>query len=170
MSNPFFFIQPCNPRVVEVPSMEEDLNGLIQVRFPLENDFAVLSWNLIFIPLCYRYDISFMIEDILGLLDWCYSDRHQPWSVNWASNTFDAGWIVTASGTDVCIETQWRSVIGEIESSLNERPTVTVSVQDLIAEWTKLLSVVLQKIEPIEWAKNVDGYSRLVSAIEPVRR
>ena len=65
-----FYIQASNPRFQDsINIYDESLSDAIESVFPLNTENAILVWNYISIPLSYKYDISYMIEDILQLLD-----------------------------------------------------------------------------------------------------
>lgn len=60
-----FYILAGNPRVQSIENSDDkSLSEAIETVFPLNTEYAILSWNYISIPLSYKYDISYMIDDI----------------------------------------------------------------------------------------------------------
>jgi len=64
-----FYIQASNPKSQDkVETGDGSLADAIENTFLLNTENAILMWNYICIPLSYKYDISYMIEDIVSLL------------------------------------------------------------------------------------------------------
>ena len=60
-----FCIQASNPRVQHKIDYEDSsLSDIIETIYPLYTEHAILTWNYISIPLSYKYDISYMIDDL----------------------------------------------------------------------------------------------------------
>lgn len=61
-----FYIQACNPinnRTVD--ENDSKLMEAIETIFPMRTEAAIMVWNYVSIPLSYKYDISYMINDII---------------------------------------------------------------------------------------------------------
>lgn len=67
-----FYIQASNPRVQHKMDCEDNsLSDIIETIYPLYTEHVILTWNYISIPLPYKYDISYMIDDMIKLLMEC---------------------------------------------------------------------------------------------------
>lgn len=65
-----FYIQANNPKVLkEYNAEDESIADAMETIFPLYTESAILVWNHISIPLSYKYDISYMMDDVLDLLE-----------------------------------------------------------------------------------------------------
>ena len=65
-----FYIQASNPKVqCEINYSDETLADATESIFLLNTENAILMWNYICIPLSYKYDISYMLDDIMILLN-----------------------------------------------------------------------------------------------------
>ena len=67
MRNHFnFYIQANNPRVLKEHDLEDkNISDAMETIFPLYTESAVMMWNHICVPLSYKYDISYMMDDML---------------------------------------------------------------------------------------------------------
>ena len=64
-----FYIQASNPRIsYTVMPEDETLSDAVESAFLSDSENAILVWNYVNVPLSYKYDISYMIDDILNLL------------------------------------------------------------------------------------------------------
>ena len=64
-----FYIQTSNPYIInETNAYDNKLSEAIESVFPMNTEELILFWNHVGIPLSYKYDISYMIDDILMIL------------------------------------------------------------------------------------------------------
>jgi hypothetical protein len=90
-----FGIQVGNPKILSAEGIIcSDLRGAIEEIFPLHTERALLVWNHIYIPICYKYDLSILIDDIIPLLTFLLEHEEGEYRVNWGSNTFHSDWII----------------------------------------------------------------------------
>lgn len=98
-----FYIQASNPRTNSIANPnDKTLADAIETIFLLNTESAILMWNYISVPLSYKYDISYMIEDILLLLDALRSRENGEMTIHWLPDTFRCNWTVqwAAGGND----------------------------------------------------------------------
>jgi len=90
-----FAIQASNPRfLAHFDAGDASLSDAIQTVFPLEAEYALIVWNWVYIPITYKYDLSLMTEDIIGLIELMMSERSGNQTIQWPSSTFAATWSV----------------------------------------------------------------------------
>lgn len=134
-----FSIQASRPRTTAKHDAEDStLDEAIQTAFPLHTEAAFLCWDNCFIPLSYKYDISLMILDIIGMLESIIEQPSGPLHIDWASNTFAATWDIDWGRENVRIRSEWHSVVGENRPQ-DLAPTMELSRHDFISEWRELL-------------------------------
>src|SRR5438067_2089483 len=143
-----FVIQASNPRaLVCFDADDASLSDAIQTVFPLEAEYALLTWNWIYVPLSYKYDLSLMVDDIIALVEAMTSEEGGHKSIRWPSNTFAATWNIDWKGGEATITATWECVIGSTEGLLNSRPIVVVGFRDFVREWRRPLEVVTSALE-----------------------
>src|SRR5689334_16049310 len=99
-----FDIQISNPVAIESRDKDDtNLNEAIQSIFPFKNEYCFVVWNHIFIPVSYKYDISFMINDIIRILDFI-KRGDGCLEIHWASDTFASIWRIECTSQSIKIE------------------------------------------------------------------
>lgn len=142
---------------------DEKLSEAIETIFPMMTEEAFLVWNTIYIPLNYKYDVSYMIEDILNILKYLRKETKGEMKIDWASNTFACEWFLTWDEKMLRIEAEWRSVLGHIEELLNKSNELNIEKELFMNEWKKLLEVLLENLRQCGYsAKNLIGMDRLI--------
>lgn len=142
-----FGIQISNPVALEIrDENDNNLNDAIQSIFPLDNEYCFVIWNYIFIPVSYKYDISFMINDIIRILSFL-KNGDGSLEIHWASDTFASVWKIECSSQMIKIESEWNSVDGILEGILNENSFLEVEKQIFVQRWKALLLFVKSKLE-----------------------
>jgi hypothetical protein len=143
-----FDIQISNP--VSSRTRNEDdrnLDEAIESIFPLQNEYAFIIWNHIFIPLMYKYDLSVMIKDIIHLLNVLRVKQEGKENINWPSNTFSSSWAIEFDLSKVKINASWHNVLGKVTDLLNASNNIEVSRQEFIEKWMNLLLFIKIKLE-----------------------
>jgi hypothetical protein len=149
-----FDIQISNPVAIEVRDKNDnDLNEAIQSIFPLENEYCFIIWNHIFIPVSYKYDISFMINDIIEIVNFI-KKGDGTLEIHWASNTFASIWKIECTPQSTKIESRWNDVLGKLEKLLNENATLEVDTQTFLDKWKILLLFIKSKLERAGYNSN----------------
>lgn len=139
------------------------LSSALEEVFPAGTGLCVMQWNGIFIPLSYKYDISWSVVDALDMVEQL-ANTSQPREiqVSFPSNTFRTDWQVVADKEVVSIEPVWHSVLGGLAELLNERSPLCVPLAGFLSEWRHLFSVVLGAIDRSGLqARDIDGYARM---------
>lgn len=161
-----FKIQLSNPRSkVDRDEDASTLGEAIESLFPMDNEFALLIWNYVFVPLSYAADISEMIDDCLEMVEVLASAGPQTYEVHWPSSSFLAVWQIVTDGTRVRIVATWHTVIGSLEGLLNARNEVDVGLDDFLGQWRRLFAFLQARLERAGYDRaTVEGFDRLVQA------
>jgi len=138
-----FIIQASNPRALRNRDLDDEtLSDAVQSVFPMGTERAILVWNNMYVPLGYKYDLSLMVDDVIGLLEVMMASSQSKRRVSWASNTFASVWDIEWGSGKVSVQTQWNRVVGGTESILMGKPSVSVPEEDFLAEWKRPLEIV----------------------------
>lgn len=159
-----FWIQASSPECTsEFDEEDQTLSDAIQTVFPMMTERAIMVWKSIYIPLCYKYDISCMMDDILSVLEKLRSHSSGTISIHWASNTFANIWNIVWFEDTVTIQPKWGSVLGHTEEILNSKGSVTLPKLTFISEWKKILfNVISALIESGYNKEGLPGMGRLI--------
>lgn len=150
-----FYIQASNPRFQESTNLyDESLSDAIESAFPLNTENAILVWNYISIPLSYKYDISYMIEDILLLLNELQNKEKGELRISWLPDTFRSDWLIKWSAENMEIQSQWECTVGHLENILNQKPNMTLSKNSFISEWKRVLGIVITGLESCGYSED----------------
>jgi len=104
----FFCIQASNPRFQAIMNPNDEcLAEAIESTFPLFTENAILVWNHISVPLSYKYDISYMINDILTLMNMMQKVNIGEWTIHWLPDSFRSDWFIKWNRDDVQIVSQF---------------------------------------------------------------
>lgn len=154
-----FDIQISNPIANEVRDKNDNnINEAVQTIFPLENEYCFIIWNHIFIPVSYKYDISFMVNDIIYIVNFIKSGGGSL-ELHWASDTFASIWKIECDSQIVKIESKWNSVGGILENILNENSSLQVETNVFVDRWKALLLFVKTKLEKAGYnASNLNDF------------
>ncbi len=145
-----FEIIPGNPsyHIVECEDMLS-LSEYIESIFSMYAEDAIMRWNGICVPIGYKYDLSYMIDDILIILDDLFSKSYGKRMVAWLPDTFRSNWNIFWNKEDVAVDASWWTVVGNegVEIKLNQNRRVLMGRKQFVAEWQKLLAVVVSIIK-----------------------
>ncbi|AZS13826.1 hypothetical protein [Paenibacillus lutimineralis] len=160
-----FWIQASRPKYTGLYDKEDqNLSNAIETIFPMMTEKALIFWKTIYIPLCYKYDISWMIDNILDIFEMLRSKPDGEISLKWASNTFSAVWNIRWMDEEVVIAPEWYSVLGHTEHLLNSKGAIMVPIRSFISEWKKILGVILVGLKESGYnEKDLCGMKRLIS-------
>ncbi|UKS27376.1 hypothetical protein LOZ80_00010 [Paenibacillus sp. HWE-109] len=143
-----FWIQTSSPNCTGIfDEDDQNLSNAIETIFPMMTEKAIMVWKTIYIPLCYKYDISCMIDDILEILEKLRSSPSGEISVNWASNTFANVWHIRWLEEQVEITSEWGSVLGHTEQLLDSKGAISLSKQSFISEWKRVLFNIISGLQ-----------------------
>lgn len=137
-----FYIQASSPRIETVfDANDECLSDAIESIFPLNTENAILVWDYVCIPLSYKYDISYMIEDIIKLLNNLQQNKKGHLNINWLPNTFRCNWEINWDHGHLTIKSRWECTMGHLEEVLNHKGHISLSIEDFLCEWKKFLAL-----------------------------
>ncbi|MDO4261394.1 MAG: hypothetical protein Q4C82_04905 [Eubacteriales bacterium] len=166
-----FYIQAGNPRFQEITNVyDESLSDAIESVFPLNTENAILVWNHICVPLSYKYDISYMMEDILQLLDKLQNKEKGELRINWLPDTFRCDWFIKWNTEEIKIQSRWECTVGDLENILNQRPNVELSKQVFINEWKSVLGIVIEGLKGCGYSENeIRHMDQLIERFESMK-
>ncbi len=135
-----FHIQVSNPSVTEqVNEDDETIGEAIESIFPLDTEHAFISWNGIYIPVSYKYDLSLMYDDIVQMIEALLDSPDGELRIQWPSNTFAAVWNIKWAKGQMKLNAEWRQLLGSTERLLDGSEIVDMDVESFVAEWRPLL-------------------------------
>lgn len=123
----------------------ESTGELIDNIFPLSEDCLFISWNQIYVPLSYKYDLSIIFDDFVHIYKFLGS-QETTLQMTFPSNTFDVIWDLQKNGNDVIISSIWSTVLSHNEKWLNENSSLTISINLFKIEMSKLLKFIYDLI------------------------
>ena len=167
-----FLIQASCPRfVAQLDAEDASLSDAIQTISVLDTEYAVLVWNWVYVPLSYKYDLSLMVDDVLGLLEVMISEPHGSRRIQWPSNTFFATWDVEWDGESATVQAEWICVLGDTQAMLANKPKIVVPRTDFIEEWRRPLMVIAAALEAAGYdGANLSGMKRLEDVLRKIAR
>lgn len=143
-----FYIQTGNPSITNIYNSEDNkLFEAMESVFPLITESAFLVWNNICIPLSYKYDLSYMIDDILIILSLIQNQNEGKQLIHWLPDTFRCDWSVEWSNEKIKIESFWECTTGHLESMLNMCNTVTLLTSEFLYEWKGILKNIIDALD-----------------------
>jgi hypothetical protein len=144
-----FKIQLSNPVILpyEGDDAEITLDEAIESIFPSDTEYLILTWNHIYIPLNYKYDISCMISDFIRILQFMENDSSEPLEIYWTSNTFASIWTLHQLGNEIKLHSKWNCVIGGTENLLNKSSENQLEKEEFKNEIKKLLAFIYDAIK-----------------------
>lgn len=139
-----FYIQAGNPRINDiVDKNDKSLADALESVFPLNTENVIMVWNHINILISYKYDISYMIDDLLKLLCCLQNSEKGKMIIHWLPDTFRCDWAIAWGNGEMEIQSRWECVAGHMEGLLNDNPRIKISVKKFVSEWKEVLEVVI---------------------------
>ena len=165
-----FYLQAGNPMVHCIADHnDKSLADAIESTFPLYTESAVLMWNHISIPLSYKYDISYMMEDILMLLSMLQSREKGEITIHWLPDTFRCDWTIRWDTEELNIHSRWENTVGHLEMLLNEESDISLKKDDFIKEWKSILGTVISGLKKCGYdVTEIKGMKQLIDQYKGV--
>ena len=165
-----FYIQTSNPKTrCMADCNDKTLAEAIESIFLLNTESAILMWNHIGIPLSYKYDISYMMDDILILLNSLQSRERGELAIQWLPDTFRCDWTIRWDMEKLDIQSRWENTVGHLEALLNERPNIALKKEDFIREWKSILGIVITSLRNYGYdVKGIKGMKQLIKQYEGI--
>lgn len=162
-----FAIQVSSPSSVGTIENAESIAEALESIFPLSTEFALLIWNNVYVPLNYKYDVSYIFEDVILLIEAVCASPTGRTSIHWPSSSFRAKWDVSWTENEVVVESEWECVIGGTELLLNKNPRISVTKETFLGEWTELIVACLRHIRSRDTSRSLDltRYERIVRLV-----
>lgn len=143
-----FYIQASNPRTQNVKNFDDvNLSDAIESIFLLNTEKAILVWNYISIPLSYKYDISYMMDDLLELLHYLQSVDNGKMTIHWLPDTFRCDWSIVWNHGQMDIQSHWECTVGSLETLLNNHSRISIPVKHFISEWREVLNIIIKGLD-----------------------
>lgn len=140
-----FWIQASNPRFSREGSEEDsELPEALESAFVFGTEAAIMFWNRIPIALDYKYDLSYLAQDALLLVQSLNAEAKGSLQVAWPSNTFRTDWAVEWDERQVRVAAEWTQVVGVPKELLNASGPVTLSRVQFQREWRKVFGILLE--------------------------
>ncbi len=147
-----FCVQVCNPVFLYSPGeTASDLSEAIQTIFPMNTEKAIIVWNNTYIPICYKYDISVIVDDLLPMFSNLLERDKGYHQTSFGSNTFNAKWNLSWSNGNLSILANWNSVTGNLDDLLSSNCSkLETTVNGFLGEWKELLRRISTSIDKSE--------------------
>ncbi|WP_237228419.1 hypothetical protein [Rubinisphaera sp. JC750] len=162
-----FAIQVSNPSSVGGIEDDESIGEALETIFSLNTESAFVIWNHLYVPLNYKCDVSLILEDVVFLVETVSASQNGNTTIHWPSSTFRARWEVSWKEDNVVVEARWESVIGDIESLLNQHPSISVPKSAFLSEWGELIKTCLNHLRIRNTSSSLD-LTRLESVLSLV--
>jgi len=145
ISSILFSVQAGNPKRSEHHAENYDsMSEAVEKAFDFYSENATVFWNDCYFRLCYKYEISTLLDDLMLLLEMLLTETEGHEVFNWGIDTFDASWTMDWSSDWLRVTSEWKAVSGPCLSRLRSQPTIEVSKIDFVCEWRRLLTTVLE--------------------------
>lgn len=166
-----FYIQASNPKwYCAVDCNDKTLADAIESMFMLNTENAILMWNYISVPLSYKYDISYMIEDILILLNALQNRENGELTIHWLPDTFRCDWIIRWDTKKLDIQSQWENTVGDLERLLNKSPNISLLKNDFIREWKSILGIIITSLKSCGYdTRKIKGMKQLIEQYKGIK-
>lgn len=170
-SRMIFCIQASNPRFQNITNYNDEcLSEAIESVFPLNTEHAILMWNHISIPLSYKYDISYMVNDILIIINAIQKQNVGKMKIHWLPDTFRSDWLIEWNNDEVQINAQWECTMGHLEFMLNQKNSIRLSKVDFVNEWKEVFGVLIRGLKHCGYDKSkIKGMEDLVEQYEKIK-
>lgn len=165
-----FCIQASAPKYCDTIDVNDNcLSEAIESVFSLHTENAIMMWNHVSIPLSYKYDISYMIDDIIKLIGNLQDKVEGEMIIQWLPDTFRSNWKVKWVDGMVSICSDWECTVGQLEIILNRQNNITLPVSDFINEWKRLLEIVIAGLKYAGYDKiRIGGMNELLNECDRI--
>lgn len=136
-----FWIQASCPRWQAIIDPEATtFDEACESVFPRNTEAAIVVWQHVHIPLCYKYDVGTILRDIIQMIRELSAAESGEWQVAWPSDTFGTTWHFQWEGDRLVVTAlEWRRIVGDTEELLRQRPILEIGKQEFMSEWKALL-------------------------------
>ena len=140
-----FYIQASNPKGTMKNYDENNtcLSEAIEDVFGLNTESAFICWNHIYVPVSYKYDISYMMDDIIRIITNIQEKEQGKLTICWLPDTFRSDWTIEWQGDEMTIVSQWGSTVGNLEGLLNNNNCIKLPTTQFLSEWKKVFEIII---------------------------
>lgn len=139
-----FSIQACDPETTgKHDENDSSISEASEYAFQYPTENAILFWGDCYIPLCYKYEVGKVVDEILYLLGVLSNADRGHEIFNWGLDTFKATWTLDWGDNVLELTSSWMSVRGPCLERLKAAPRIQIHKLDFICEWRKLLEKLL---------------------------
>ena len=143
------------------------MSDAMETVFPLYTENAFVFWHHIPISLSYKYDLSYMMDDLLALLRRLLCDAGGTYDVQWLPDTFRCSWHISWEYDRLMILAKWENLAGNVQTLLQSYPVVEISKQDFISEWKSILVLVAYSLHESGYrGDSLQGLATLEEMVE----
>ena len=144
-----FYIQSSTPRINGFFDDSETLSCAIQEIFSIDTEQAFMFMRGLPIPLCYKYDMSRFIVEILDTLEFLSNKRELEFESLWFSDTLRNKWNFLKKGEDkLFVSVDWHEAPFELLKLFDSRViSLELGVRAFMSEWKRPLAIVLKALE-----------------------
>ena len=166
-----FYMQAGNPEYKKnFDKSDVTLSDAVETVFPMDTEAVIMMWNHIAIPLSYKYDIGYMMDDIISLLCKIESEEECSFKISWLPDTFRCDWMIHKKKDSLTIQAVWESITGKLELLLNQCNTIELKADDFISEWKMVLEKIIQGLEHSGYTgEKLRGMVRLVDRYDSIK-
>lgn len=167
-----FYIQAGNPDILNINNKEDKtLSEAIESVFPMKTENLIIYWKHIAVSLSYKYDISYMIDDVLIILQEMQMHKTGSMLIHWLPDTFRVDWNLKWDDERILIDAEWQSVVGNIEEILKQQGKVELSKENFICEWKMPLLKIINALSKNEYMVSLkDEYCNLLTQFNNLQR
>lgn len=152
-----FYIQTSTPHILSQANVEDNtLSDAIESIFPMYTEELIMFWNHIGIPLSYKYDVSYMIDDILMILQHIQTKKSGELIIHWLPDTFRTDWKIEWQEEIISIYANWENLKGDLQEILINSPQIEIQKNDFMCEWKMLLKLLISALKQ-------NGYDLLIN-------
>ena len=124
------------------------LEGALQDVFEYPTEDLWICWNGSFIPVGYKYDLSWMIDELQDLIECLVSKTEGQHRAEFSSDTFMVNWSLSWKEDALRVTSEWKSITGSCQDKLNgEDGVLEVSKRTFLCEWKRPLKLVLSALD-----------------------
>lgn len=148
MKDNIFYIDLNNPIYVLPRGTGFDLTGIFSCCFDYPSNDFLLYWNGIKMIFSYKYEVAYMVRDIMDMLDALLDSKTTETVANFGMIGFHAQWYIKKENTRITIKSQWHQVPrqGDVKK-LAGHSILDIETVDFLFEWNKLLELMIKIIK-----------------------
>ncbi len=148
-------MQASNPDFEKLcDDSDSTLSDAMETVFLMNTEDAYMIWRHISIPLSYKYDLSYMIDDILNLIEQLQKEMCGTKYISWLPDTFRSDWKVEWKNGKLIIYAEWYNITGGLEKILNKDNCLQMNIDDFLKEWKKILETIYYSLKQCNYTEN----------------